>query len=89
MIEAGEDALSIRLLLRVRLPGAIKLVELLDAVVARCDCVAAFLHNAIFGLNLFQVMYYFCREVGYFFGLRTGQFGAGSEFEVQKGDAPS
>ena len=62
-IKVGQDSLGIAFFLRVWLTSAIKLEKFLNACVPGIDYGAALVHNEVFGLNLFQEVSDFCREV--------------------------
>ena len=55
-VEVGHDVFAVAFFLWVRLTGSVQLEELLDAVVAGRDDVAALLDDSIFGLDLFEEM---------------------------------
>ena len=68
-VEVGHDVFAIAFFLGVWLTGSIKLEELLDAAVAGCNYVSALLNDSIFGLDFFEKMRDFGRQICHFLGL--------------------
>ena len=64
LVEIGHDTLGVHVVVGVGLPHAVRFEGFLDAAIARGDGVAAFLDDAVLGLNFFEQVGNFGGEIG-------------------------